>query len=256
MKQEHLTPDGWKPCTASTKECKYENRRPSDSSAFISSAVEEVQAGNPNAINNFIDNLDNLFGQVEKSSSKIESRKGVPIEIEPTHIDEFIQEEYEEDDDDEGLNKVVQGEDGQYEVVCLDIQDHDRPRTHRFGDLIKDKAIAERLHQDDPHKHYQLGLCDRLAEELWTYNKHVEEYYVFNDESQSGRHHFVKLKDGTYADSLGIWTEEAFFSKWENNRPTLDGTKVRKNPFLALSTPELFITVNQLIDKHMAGETL
>lgn len=251
MRKEHLTPDGWKPCNASSKKCMYETRTISDeASAFIDSAVKDVQTGKPNAIRNFFVNLP---GQVKKSNSKLESIKKAPVEIEPTYLNEVIQEG---DEDDEGLNKVFQGEDGQYEVVCLNIKDNDRPRTHRFGDLIKDKAIAERLHQNDPHKNYQLGLCDHLAEELWTYNKHVEEYCVFNDESQSGRHHFVKLKDGTYADSLGIWTEEAFFSKWENNRPTLDGTKVRKNPFLALSTPELFITVNQLIDKHMAGETL
>lgn len=239
MNQEHLTPDGWKPCTASTKECKYEERRIADVSAFIDSSVEAVQAGKPNAIKNF-------FGSIKTSTPKSESAlKTLVIPKSPPILD-----------------KVVQGEDGQYQVVCLDRWDNDRPRTHRFGNLIKDKAIAERLHQADPHKNYQLGWCDRLAAELWTYNKHVAEYYIFNTESDSGIHHFVQLKNGTYADSLGIWTEEPFFSKWKEDRPTLelstfdkDHTKSR-NPFLAISNGELFSTVNELINKHMAGKTL
>lgn len=66
MRREHLTPDGWKPCAASQKECKYEQRvAPLDAAAFIDSAVEAVEAGKPNAVKSF---FNSLFGEKKQPS--------------------------------------------------------------------------------------------------------------------------------------------------------------------------------------------
>lgn len=264
MRQEHLTPDGWKPCTATTKECKYEERRIADASAFIDSAVEAVQTGKPNAFKNF---FNSLCGSVKTPSSKLESIKKVPVEIEPTYIDEVVQES-EDDDDEEGLNKVVQGEDGQYQIVCRSVRHHDLPITHKFGDFIKNKSTAEILHEADRHKQYQLGWCGPLAEGLLDNNEHVAGYYIFKTEKEPviGEHHFVKLKDGTYADSLGIWTEEALFSTWKAKHPTAelssldpkspDYKKLKVDINVDITEQDIFFVVEELIDKHMNGKTL
>lgn len=264
MKREHLTPDGWKPCTAIFKKCKYETRTISDgASAFIDSAVEDVQKGKLDAIKNL---FDNFFGPVKKLNSKLESIKEVPIEIEPVHINKFIQEdydEYDEDDENEGLDTVVQGENGQYQIDCRSVRDNDLPITHKFGDFIKDKATAEMLHQADPHKRCQLGWCGPLAEALLS-NEHVAGYYIFKTEEFPviGTHSFVKLKDGTYADSLGIWTEAALFSKWKDKDQTAElssfdptSPDVEKLD-IDIMEYDIFPVINELINNHMNGKPL
>lgn len=268
MRKQHLTPDGLKPCNAFFRKCKYEIHTISDeASAFINSAVEDVQKGNPYATKNF---FDRLCGPLKKSSSKLDSTKYVPVEIEPTNIYEFSLEEYDEDDDDEGLDKV-KGENGQYQITCRASARHfELPIMHKFGDFIKNKTTAESLHDADPRKEYQLGWCAVLAKKLRN-NEHVVGYYMFKTEKEPviGEHHFVKLKDGTYADSLGIWTEKALLSKWKEKEPTAelslcdpDSPEIKGSD--ALVTEDIFpemteiITkeVTKLIDKHMNGETL
>jgi hypothetical protein len=245
MKQEHLTPDGWKPCTASTKECKYEERRIADAPAFIDSAVEAVEAGKPNAIKGF---FNALFGTT-KSSTPTTPKTDTNPASEPAAETPL-------------LDKVVQGEDGRFEVACYDVWDK-RVIVHKFGDLITDKAIAERLHNVDVKKEYQLGECGVLAGELWNHSEHVEEYYMFKTASDPifGTHHFVQLKDGTYADSLGIWTEDAFLSYWKNVDPSVEISTFDKDnepesldPNFPISNPELFNVINELIKNHMEGK--
>jgi hypothetical protein len=265
MRKEHLTPDGWKPCNAIFKKCKYERRNISDkASAFIDSAVKDIQKGKPDAKKNL---FDKFFGPVKKSSSKLDSIKEVPVEIGPTNINKFSLEEYDENDDDEGLDTVIQGENGQYEIDCRAVAWGDAVKTHKFGDFIKDKATAEMLHQADPHKRCQLGWCSLLAEGLLS-NEHVAGYYIFKTEKEPviGEHHFVKLKDGTYADSLGIWTEEALFSTWKANHPTAelssldpqspDYKKLKVDIKVDITEQDIFPVITELIDKHMNGETL
>lgn len=248
MRQEHLTPDGWKPCNAIFKKCKYERRSISDkASAFIDSAVEDMQKGKPDSIKNL---FDKFFGPVKKGS-KLESVK--EVQVKPIRISV--------------LDEVVQGEDGQYEIDCRAVAWGDAVKTHKFGDFIKDKATAEMLHQADPHKWYQLGWCAVLAEGLLS-NEHVAGYYIFKTEKEPviGEHHFVKLKDGTYADSLGIWTEEALFSTWKANHPTAelssldpkspDYLKVKVDIKVDIEEEDIFKEVTKLIDKHMNGKTL
>lgn len=246
MKQEHLTPDGWKPCTATTKECKYEERRITDASSFIDSAVEAVQAGKPNAIKNF---FNSLFGSVKTSPSDTTPEETIPFQPASQPID---------------MNQVVQGNEGRYEVTCYDPWQK-APITHKFGDLIKDKATAERLHQADPKKDYQLGDCGVIAGELWNRSEHVKEYYIFKTDSEPdfGTHHFVQLNDGTYADSLGIWTEEAFLAYWKEVDPSCEISTFDveeepefRNPNFTVSNLELFNTVNELVENHMQGKRL
>jgi hypothetical protein len=244
MRQEHLTPDGWKPCTATTKECKYEKRRIADASTFIDSAVEAVQAGKPNAVRSF---FNSLFG-----SAKNTVEVAAPV-ITPAAVTKPLE-----------LNKVVKGEDGQYQVLCTGTWDKE-PLIHKFGDLIKDKATAERLHNADPKKDYQLGECGVIAGELWNRNENVREYYIMKTDSDPifGTHHFVQLKDGTYADSLGIWTEGAFLAHWKALDPSceiatfdVEEEPESRNPNFTISNLELFNTVNELIEKHMSGQSL
>lgn len=251
MKQEHLTPDGWKPCTATTKDCKYEERRIADASSFIDSAVEAVQAGKPNAVKSF---FNALFGSERKTHSEVPTK----LVTQPTKtVSNPVT-------DQPVLSKVVQSEDGRYEVTCYDPWQK-ASLTHKFGDLIKDKATAERLHKADPKKDYQLGDCGVIAGELWNRNKNVKEYYILKTDSEPtyGTHHFVQLNDGTIADSLGIWTEEAFLDYWKDVDPTVEIATFDveeepefRNPNFTVSNLELFNTVNELIDNHMQGKRL
>lgn len=245
MEKEHLTPDGWKPCTASIQDCKYTESRIADSSAFIDSAVEDVQAGKPNAIRNF---FNTLFGAKTIPAQKFSEATVVskPVPDEPV------------------LGKVVQGEDGQYQVTCYDPWQKAN-LTHKFGDLIKDKMTAERLHKADPKKDYQLGECGVIAGELWNRSEHVKEYYILrtDTEPEYGTHHFVQLNDGTIADSMGLWTEGAFLDYWKEVDPTVEIATFdveeepeSRNPNFTVSNLELFNTVNGLIEDHMKGKSL
>lgn len=155
---------------------------------------------------------------------------------------------------------VIQNEDGTYEVVCYD-NSMKGNLTHKFGDFIKDLETAERLHKADPHKNYQLGDCGVLAGELWNRNEFVEDYFVFKteDDPDFGTHHFVRLTDGTYADSLGIWSEEKFLSTWKEIDPTahfgtfdLDDEPEHKDPNINISNQDLYNTIDSIIRDHMS----
>lgn len=267
MRKRHLTPDGWKPCNAFLKKCKYEKHATlNEVSALIDSAVKDFQQGNPDAAKNFFDNISDPW---EETSSKLNSVKEPPSQIESIKLLELLLGE-DDDDDDEGLDKV-KGEIGQYQITCKASARHSElPIMHKFGDLIKSKTTAESLHDADPRKDYQLGSCAVLAKALCS-NEHVVGYYMFKTENEPviGQHHFVKLKDGTYADSLGIWTEEALLSRWKEKEPTAelsvcdpDSPEIKESDVLI--TEDLFpektkiITkeVTKLINKHMDGKAL
>lgn len=265
MRKRHLTPDGWKPCNAFLKKCKYEKHASrKEVSALIDSAVKDFQQGNPDAAKNF---LDNISGPLEKTSSKLNSIEETPSEIGSKNLLELLlgqDEEYDEDEDEDGgLDKVIQGDNGQYQVTCEDRWQNDARLIHKFGNFIKDEAIAKELHEADPHKRCQLGWCGPLAEGLLKGNEHVAGYYIVKSESKPPRTHiFVQLKDGTYADSLGIWTEEALFSQWKIDNPTRQLSMFDPNspdyqkPDIDITEQDIFPVINELINKHMNGETL
>lgn len=254
MRQEHLTPDGWKPCNVTTRKCMYETRTSvDDAPAFIQTAVEEVQAGKPNAIKNF---FNNLFGSNRKNDSKGLGEPSLhPVKLAPTPVPVPTHPE---------LGKIMQTGNGQYQVACKDAWQNSI-LTHKFGDLIKKKVTAERLHNADPRKDYQLGECGVIAGELWNRSEHVKNYFIMKTKSEPdfGTHHFVQLNDGTYADSLGIWTEDAFLSYWKAVDPSCEIANFDveeepefRNPNFTVSNLELFNTVNELIDDHMNGKNL
>lgn len=248
MSKEHKTPSGWKPCNASVRACKYETREVGGTAVLppptiVEDAVKEVEARKPNAVKRF---FDSLFTPKRKTQPKPEPKIITPLQ--PVQRD-----------------KVVQGEDGRWQVTTLS-PGWSTAFVHKFGDLITDKSIAERLHKADPKQLYQLGDCGVLAGELWNLNDNVEEYYIMqtDDDPDWGTHHFVKLHDGTYADSLGLWSEDAFLSYWKAVDPTARITTFEaepapveeRNPKFKVSNSELFSAVNDLINQHIAGKTL
>lgn len=152
---------------------------------------------------------------------------------------------------------VLRSKDGGFEVTV-----HDRHLgliTHKYGDLIEDQETAERLHQADPKKDYQLGECGVIAGELWNLSEHVDEYCIIKtaDDPVFGTHHFARLKDGTCVDSQGLWTEDAYTNYWKSIDPTssissfdLDDEPDKKNPDFPVSRPELLNVLKELIDQH------
>lgn len=272
MSKEHLTPTGWKPCGATVRPCKYpESREISPASsivpAFIAAAVQEVEAGKPNAIRNF---FNTLFGKAEKqksaplaqapSAAELAQKPApkLPVTTEPTVPPLAPAKPLEAP-----VSGVEMGVNGQWEVKCKR-SGSSEVLTHRFGDLITDQATAERLHQADMLKDYQLGECGVVASELWNRNQHVEGYYVFRAEEDDehmdgyGLHDFVRLHDGTYVDSLGLWSEEALLSSWREVEPEgrivnmEDSAPAKKNPKVRIYNPELFNVLEGLIAQHVA----
>jgi hypothetical protein len=267
MKKEHLTPDGWKPCNAKKRDCQYKEVRVAGaassvpSPAFIEDAVEDVKARKPNAIKNF---FNNLFGSGKKDDAPAEAlasvKEFVPAASAPEPVKPLPSSTPPKS---VTAGEVVQKENGRYEVLCRATGDTDL-YLHKFGDLITDKVTVEKIHQADPNKDYQLGDCGVFARELWNRNEHVKEFCIYYTPHgpKNGVHQFVKLNDGTYADSLGIWTEKAFVDYWEDFDP--DGKIMQyepeegssQNPDYSIRNLELFNTVNGIINRHMKGETL
>lgn len=217
------------------------------SPSMIEDAVKEVEERKPNAVKRFFDSLFNPKQKVapnpQGAKPTTESERAVPaLPLE---------------------DKVVRGEDGQWQVTSKSAGFTDA-LVHKFGDLITAQSHAEKLHLADWKQDYQLGECGVLAGELWNLNENVEEYYIMrtDDQPDLGTHHFVKLYDGTYVDSLGLWSEKAFLEYWKDIDPTAriatfdaDPNPVQKrNPKFKISNPELFNTLTELIEKHTAGK--
>lgn len=276
MSKEHLTPAGWKPCAATVRPCKYPESREmgsaSDASAFIADAVQEVQAGKPHAIRNF---FNTLFGKAkeqpklvppvieEKESSHALPQKSSPkltVTAAPT-----VPSVSPAKPSQTPVGAVEMGVSGQWEVECGKSRSTE-VLVHRFGDLITDQSVAERLHKADPLKDYQLGECGVIASELWNRNEHVEGYYAFRTEEDDehmegyGLHDFVRLHDGTYVDSMGLWSEEALLSTWrevetEGRIISLeDDAPVKKDRNVRIYNRELFTVLEELISAHMADK--
>lgn len=131
-----------------------------------------------------------------------------------------------------------------------------------FGDLTS-KEDAEALHAADLRKKYQNGECGVLASELWNRNPHVVEYYFFSvpEDREWGTHHFVKLDDGSYADSMGVWSEDDLVAYWRaiDKNVSLkvfeEGQPVpEKNPNIEVSNQKLFDAITTAIDHHFEGK--
>lgn len=129
-----------------------------------------------------------------------------------------------------------------------------------FGDLTS-KSDLMKLHEADPEKLYQNGECGELANELWNRNVHVEDYYVLacEDDEVFGIHQFVKLKDGSYADSMGIWSEDKLVEHWKLIEPSSRLKKFvepegqpapQKDSELKVESGVVFETVNTLINDY------
>lgn len=132
---------------------------------------------------------------------------------------------------------------------------------YMFGDMTDNFDDLWELHKADPTKQYQDGDCAVLANELWNTNPYVEDYYILSteDEPEIGIHQFVKLKDGSYADSQGIWSEEKLVSYWKTIDPTVqlkvEGTdqpdlKPDPSSIEEPSNEELYNAITKIINKR------
>lgn len=151
---------------------------------------------------------------------------------------------------------------GRLKVMSEDTVSHGAKSLYVFGDYTSQED-AQALHDADPLKAYQNGECGVLAGELWNRNPHVEEYYFFSipEDREWGTHHFVKLKDGSFADSMGVWSESAFVSYWkeidknvslevyEEGQPVPD-----KNPNIEVSNQKLFDAITKSIENHFSKQ--
>ena len=72
-----------------------------------------------------------------------------------------------------------------------------------------------------------------------------------------GLHDFVRLHDGTYVDSLGLWSEKALLASWRKHDPkgrivsVEDEASVEKDKNVCISNPELFGVLERLIAQHV-----
>lgn len=154
---------------------------------------------------------------------------------------------------------VVRSTNGGFEVTIDDA--YCGLITHKFGNLVKDKETANRLHLADPEKRFQLGDCGSFAAQLWNLNEYVVDYLIIKteDEPVFGTHHFVRLADGTCVDSMGLWTEEDFLNVWKAVDPTSeistfdldDDDDIAKNPAFPVTNPELLDILHGLISDHV-----
>lgn len=129
-----------------------------------------------------------------------------------------------------------------------------------YGDLT-DRHHLVALHEADPKKNYQLADCGVLAGHLWHLNDNVEDIYILKtkDEPIFGIHMFVKLKDGTYVDSLGVWSEKTMLSEWQKHYPegTIerfddpDEEPIEKNPNERVYNRKLYDAVEAAINSHL-----
>lgn len=263
MSREHLTPDGWKPCTASVKDCKYDSQRVVDGAGFIDAAVLDVESGKPNAVRSFFNAL--FGGKAVAGSVASVSASNPPVPASPT-LELPVVPVTASTASESVLDVVSLGADGRFQVSCETFQGRENiVYVHKFGDFVKDEVNAVRLHEADVSKNYQLGECGVLAGELWNLNSHVREYYIMktDDDQDFGIHHFVQLNDGSYADSLGVWSEESFLSYWRDVDPSarigrfeMEVQPESRNLEFPISSPKLFNVINEIINKHMNGESI
>lgn len=130
--------------------------------------------------------------------------------------------------------------------------------VYPIGDLT-DASTASKLHEADPYKNYQNGDCGVLANEIWNLNPHADKYFVFKteDEPVEGIHQLVQLKDGTFVDSLGVWTKEeitaywggiypdAVLEEWDDGQP-----EPPRDSTTPVSNEQLFNVLNSTINKR------
>lgn len=251
--RKHLTVDGWKRCKAQTKPCPYGTHN-NDAKEHIERALKDAKLGNQSGINKFFDFLSTLIP--EKSPTTLTPAA-------PVYVSTSNSTKPETKKQPETLVLTVNKE-GRYETYATGY--NNEPLLHVFSDLTTNEESVKKLHNADPEKFYQTGDCGVIANEIWNHNDHVEGYYVFITQGEvgSGLHDFVKLKDGTYADSLGVWTEDAllkswqavepkgYISPWEDEEGVEPATKDITTP---ISNPKLFEALNDVINEHMAKAT-
>lgn len=247
--KKHLTVDGWKRCKAATKPCPYGTHN-NDAKEHIERALKDAKLGQQGGINKFFDFLSTLIPERTASVAVMHAK---PVNETKLHI--TTQPE---------TLVLTKNEEGRYITYAAGY--NNEPLLHTFSNLTTNEENIKKLHDADPEKFYQTGDCGVIANEIWNHNEHVEGYYVFKtkDEVGTGLHDFVKLKDGTYADSLGIWTEDALLKSWQTVEPKgyitpwedEEGVEpATKDTTTPISNPKLFEALNDVINEHMAKAT-
>lgn len=128
-----------------------------------------------------------------------------------------------------------------------------------YGDLTSDSDLLK-LDQADPKREYQLGECGTLAGQLWHKSPHVEDIYYLKNRSdpQFGIHMFVKLKDGSFVDSLGVWSEEKLVERWSKVDSSVkmsifvdpEGRNIEKDPAVKIYNKDLYNVLDKIISER------
>jgi hypothetical protein len=237
--KEHLTPEGWKPCSASERDCQYAEatRLALSTPALSTENAQKISRGDKKSISDFFNKLLKFRGD--------EPVTALPAPQPAVQV----------------FNELTMSSEGRYQTWSTD--HGDAPVLHTFADLTHSAENVQALHDSDPDKEYQLGECGVIAAELYNTNDHVDEFCIIKteDSPEFGSHQFVRLKDGTYADSLGIWSAEEFTAYWKSIDP--DGVIAEwvdppgedssaKNPDIEISNPELYGTLMKLINERFS----
>jgi len=286
--KQHFSPvkQKWMPCGAQQRACRYVN----EPHRFVESLVSSSPAKTASSIKtsealveaetalapqvererkSFVKNMMSwFFGENKSSQMKTLKAQDTPAPVIES-VPEPVSEQVPKIDDtpsavetkqDQEIGKVVE-KNGRLEVLSQDDYTGSIGTSiYTFGNFTSLEE-ARQLQEADPIKQFQNGECGSLAGELWNRNPHVVDFCIFSypGDPVEGIHMFAKLKDGTYADSLGIWSEKEFTDYWKTIQSDVklesfdDGEPVpEKDEHYDIQNQQLYDIVNGMINRRFA----
>lgn len=279
--KQHFSPvtKKWMPCGAQKRACRYVNEPhrfvealvdsspvKSISSAQTSEAITEVAEALAPQVErerkSFVKSMMTwFFGEKKSAQTKVaQSEDALYTVPESVSKAERVAAPAPKNQPNQEIGQVIE-KNGRLEVLSEDDYTGTTGTTvYQFGNFTSLEE-AKQLQKADPIKHYQNGECGVLAGELWHRNPHVVDFCIFSypEDTVAGIHMFVKLEDGTYADSLGIWSEKEFTDYWKTIQPDVklesydDGEPVpEKDKDFDIQNQKLYDIVDGMINRRFA----
>lgn len=107
--------------------------------------------------------------------------------------------------------------------VAADNETADGSGVYMMGDNTDDESLFRQLQELDPKKRNQEGDCLLFAWELYARCEHVVAVDELRNDEGLLYHAVARLRNGDYADSLGIWSEGGLMAYWEAVAEKIDG---------------------------------